>query len=238
MHSILLMQVNLIWTDRYKGARSHVRRKLDKAFSINNTCNNELKDHFNERVGIIASRTVYWKLDAVYLYFQEANAFWNLSCSGCSVVAARVIICVPRRSDSYIRGRTFVSVWRWADRRCRPSAAYGYKKSRAQRPPATHASDTKAKSVCLSGQSQERMECMNYLNNVVKNAFECPNDVESQILIAYNLDLTLSLICCCCWGNVQPLSIVIPSIYLSVLTGINSPIYVIMGVGSRRSVLY
>ena len=58
---------------------------------------------------------------------------------------------------------------------------------------------------------------------------ECPNDVADKTFITFIRDLALALISCVCWRKVQPRSIVTPSMFLSLFTGMVWPINVIVG---------
>ena len=69
----------------------------------------------------------------------------------------------------------------------------------------------------------------NCLYKAVKDSFECPNDVAAKAFITFNRDLALALISCVCWRKVQPRSIVTPSMFLSLLTGMDCPSNVIVG---------
>ena len=67
---------------------------------------------------------------------------------------------------------------------------------------------------------EKRMGLTNSLYNASTYSFNCSNDVEVRAFIAFNVDLAVVLIISVCLREIQLRSIVTPSVFLSVLTGI------------------
>ena len=139
----------------------------------------------------IARRAVLCELGFIFMYLRVTNGLCSLSCSGCSGVAVvdnfhrtflnRVVL---QEKDFCINMEV--------DLGSRPGVVCGYTKCRVLHSRQHLHIWTKR---CQAEPALERMGCKKLFYNAAINSFEFSNNVQDRAFIAFNLDLSLSLIC-------------------------------------------